>query len=109
MTLPRLRDRLCDCRCPLHHRNSRSSYDSEGCACLMTCSSQPPTLVLQDWGCALFLHPDSGHLWFVMADADGGWEWDHANDVDARSDVFEVSRKIEDSLRRIESLVESST
>lgn len=109
MTSLRLPDRLCDCRCPVHRGSTRPLFDLAGCACRLTCSTQPPTLVVREWRCALFLHPESDNLWFVMSAAHEKWDWGSANEIDSRSDFFEVSRPIETSLRQIRSAVADST
>ncbi|MGW4946245.1 hypothetical protein ACWEOZ_32205 [Actinoplanes sp. NPDC004185] len=59
------------------------------------------TLLVRQWRCALFLHPVSGRLWFVMSTGDGEWDWESANEIDNRADVYETSRTIETSLHRI--------
>ncbi len=47
--------RPCDCCCPLHHRQPRVTYNDPGCACTITCATQPLTLLADRWDCALFL------------------------------------------------------
>ena len=79
----------------------RPAYDAVGCACSLTCSTQPVTVVVRQWRCALFLHPVSGRLWFVMSTDDGKWDWESANEIDDRADAYETSRTIEMSLHRI--------
>ena len=105
MNLPRHPVKSCDCHCPVHHGHPRNSYRAEGCTCLITCSAQPLTLVVKEWGCALFLHPDSGHLWFVVSLADEKWDWESSDEIDDRADVFEVSQVIEMRLRQIDTAI----
>jgi hypothetical protein len=105
MTLISPSRRSCDCPCAIHHGHPRPAYCSDSCGCELTCSTQPVTLLVQEWHCALFLHPDTGHLWFVMVGEDGSWDWESANEIDGRADIFDISKNIERSLRRIESVI----
>src|SRR4051794_10481572 len=98
-------DPLCDCNCPVHYRSLRPAFNNAGCTCLLTCSTQPVTLVVKEWGCGLFLHPGSGQLWFVMSVAPGKWDWESANEIDDRADVFDISRKIGTLLLEITSVI----
>jgi len=66
--------RLCDCRCPTHHGYQRTTYSDEGCACAITCATQPMTLLAEQWNCAMFLDP-GGDLWFVCKLPGGQWDW----------------------------------
>lgn len=74
----------------------------------MTCSTQPVTLLVKEWSCALFLHPDNGRLWFVMSVDHMKWDWESANEIDDRADIFDVSRKIELLLRKAGSVISES-
>ena len=90
--------RPCDCRCPLHYQRLRTAYDEAGCACTITCASQPLTLLADRWNCALFLHPN-GELWHVPAIFHGNWDWEAASKIDTRADFYEASVGIEHLLR----------
>jgi hypothetical protein len=72
---------------------------------VFTCSSQPVTLVVKEWGCALFLHPDTDCLWFVVSLPDEKWDWESANEIDDRDDFFESARTIGILLRQIDSAI----
>jgi hypothetical protein len=95
----------CDCHCRVHHGHPRTSYSAKGCVCLITCSTQPLTLVVKEWGCALFLHPDSGQLWFVVSLAGEKWDWESADEIDDRADVFEISQVIEMLLHQMDAAI----
>ncbi|AGZ41313.1 hypothetical protein [Actinoplanes friuliensis] len=101
MNLTRRPDRLCDCHCPAHSGSLRLAYTSASCKCLVTCSTQPVTLLVKEWACALFLHPDNDHLWFVMNVAHGQWDWESAGEIDERADMFDACGEIEGLLRRL--------
>jgi hypothetical protein len=105
MTMISPQDRLCDCHCPLHQGFQRPDYNASGCACLVTCPTQPMTLLVDQWRCALFLHPGDGHLWFVMSLGHGQWDWESANEIDDRTDVFVAGQTIEALLRKITAIV----
>jgi hypothetical protein len=90
---------VCDCRCPLHYGLPRTTYDERGCACTITCATQPITLLADHWGCALFL--DQGaDLWHVPAMANGNWDWENAGEIDSRAGFYQASRIIEHLLRQ---------
>lgn len=92
--------RLCDCRCPLHHGTTRTSYTQPGCACAITCSTQPMTLLAEQWGCALFLD-FAGDLWTVTQLHGGQWDWENAGEIDSRSDAYRPSIVVQRHLRTI--------
>jgi hypothetical protein len=71
----------------------------------VTCSTQPITLLVEERGCALFLHPETGHVWFVTSIAHGQWDWESAYEIDDRADAFEFGQPVEILLRHITSLV----
>ena len=72
--------RACDCRCPLHHGQLRSTYNDPGCHCLTICASQPMTLLTPQITGALFLDRDDV-LWFVPGLEPGHWDWRNATPV----------------------------
>lgn len=82
--------RPCDCRCPLHHRQPRTTYNEPGCGCTITCASQPLTLLADRWGCALFLD-QGGDLWYVPALLGGTWSWEDAGQITSRSEYYNAS------------------
>lgn len=90
--------RPCDCRCLLHYRQTRVTYDELGCACTITCATQPITLLADRWSCALFLD-QGGDLWHVPALTDGAWDWENAEQIDTRHDFYHASVAIEHLLR----------
>ncbi len=90
--------RPCDCRCPVHHKRTRLTYDEFGCACTIACASQPITLLADRWNCALFLD-QAGDLWQVPALTDGTWDWGNAGEIDTRHDFYHASVVIESRLR----------
>jgi len=104
MTMPAPTQRLCTCRCPTHH-GYRRTFDSSGCACAITCPTQPMTLLAPQWSGALFTHPDTGALWYVMALGNGQWDWESAGEIDTRSDYFHAGRAIEDRLHTIAAIL----
>lgn len=67
-------ERPCDCACRIHHGQSRTSYDNPQCHCLITCASQPMTLLAPQIGAALFLDRQ-GALWIVPGLEPGHWDW----------------------------------
>ncbi|MBB5871948.1 hypothetical protein F4553_005327 [Allocatelliglobosispora scoriae] len=89
---------LCNCRCPLHHGFERTDYFQPGCACAITCDTQPMTLLAEQWGCALFLDRN-GDLWHVNAMANGQWDWEHGGEIDTRADTYDDNVDIERLLR----------
>ncbi|NJP30770.1 hypothetical protein [Micromonospora thermarum] len=91
--------RACDCHCIVHHRLPRTTYNEPGCACSITCATQPITLLAHQWGSALFLD-QGGDLWHVPAMANGIWDWDRAAEIDARADVHDTGLVIEHLLRQ---------
>jgi hypothetical protein len=90
--------RPCDCSCPLHNGQTRTAYDEPGCACTITCSTQPITLLADRWRCALFLDP-RGDLWQVPTLTGGAWDWENAGEIDTRHDLYHASTVIEHLLR----------
>jgi hypothetical protein len=66
------------------------------------------TLLVKEWRCALFLHPGSGRLWFVMPVAHGKWDWESAGEIEDRADVFATSPEVETLLHRVQALVTSA-
>jgi hypothetical protein len=86
--------RLCDCRCPLHHGQTRTEYAEHGCGCLITCATQPMTLIAEQWGYALFLNKD-GRLLAVSLIVGGSWEWGYTAEFDNRGDSYHASLIIE--------------
>jgi hypothetical protein len=90
--------RLCDCTCPVHFRSTRTTYDHAGCACTITCATQPITLLAERWSCALFLDY-RGALWHVPVVFHGTWVWQNAGQIDDRSEFYEASVTIEHLLR----------
>jgi hypothetical protein len=67
------------------------------------------TLLVDQWRCALFLHPDNGRLWFVMSLGHGQWDWESANEIDDRADAFVAGQTIEAQLRKITAIVAGPT
>ena len=63
------------------------------------------TLLVKNWRCALFLHPDNGRVWFVMSIAHGKWDWESSNEIEIRSDVYDASNEIGILLHRIEAVL----
>ena len=90
--------RHCDCRCPLHYRQPRVTYNDPGCTCTITCATQPLTLLADRWNCALFLDA-GGDLWFVPALFNGTWAWENAVEIDTRSEFYDAGVTIEHLLR----------
>ena len=90
--------RSCDCCCPVHHRQLRVTYNDPGCACAITCATQPLTLLADRWNCALFLDP-AGDLRFVPAQPNGTWAWENAAEIDSRSEFYDAGVTIEHLLR----------
>lgn len=90
--------RECDCRCPLHYRQHRLTYNDPGCGCHITCATQPLTLLADRWACALFLDA-RGDLWYVAALPNGVWLWENAGEIDSRSEFYHASVTIEHLLR----------
>ncbi|MDG6108783.1 hypothetical protein Daura_06295 [Dactylosporangium aurantiacum] len=91
--------RLCDCRCPLHYRQTRITYHESDCACAITCATQPMTLLAEQWRCALFLDQD-GDLWYVTAMPGGNWDWPNAAELNTRYNLDDSSVRIERLLRQ---------
>ncbi|HZO65256.1 MAG TPA: hypothetical protein VFB74_09650 [Kribbellaceae bacterium] len=91
--------RRCDCHCPTHHGYQRITYHDEGCACAITCATQPMTLLAEQWNCALFLDP-GGDLWFVSKLPGGQWDWANCDHVHEHHDFYDASLIIERQLRR---------
>lgn len=82
--------RLCDCSCIVHYLTTRVTYDEPGCACTITCATQPLTLLADLWDCALFLD-SRGDLWHVPVLAPGVWDWNSAAEIDTRSELYNAS------------------
>ncbi|MFI5489240.1 hypothetical protein [Micromonospora echinaurantiaca] len=99
--------RLCDCRCLVHHNLPRTAYNEPGCACTITCATQPLTLLADPWGCVLFLD-QGGDLWHVLALANGTFDWDSAGEIDSRSDFYNASVTIEHLLRQAAHVLHTS-
>lgn len=72
--------RVCDCRCPRHHGERRTTYRDDDCACTITCATQPTTLLTPDWNCALFLD-HTERLWCVTRLPGGQWDWSRAGHI----------------------------
>ncbi|MER7006299.1 hypothetical protein ABT297_25095 [Dactylosporangium sp. NPDC000555] len=90
-------ERACDCTCPIHHGQPRTTYTDPGCFCLATCASQPMTVLAPQIGGALFLDAHDA-LWFVPALEPGHWDWRYATAVDIGHPLFETSTQIADFL-----------
>jgi hypothetical protein len=90
--------RPCDCVCLLHRGQIRITYDDPGCACTITCATQPLTLLTDRWDGALLLD-SGGDLWYVPRLPDGDWAWENAAEIDNRSELYEASVTIEHLLR----------
>ncbi|MCZ7423779.1 hypothetical protein O7605_31785 [Verrucosispora sp. WMMA2121] len=99
--------RLCDCRCLVHHQQPRTTYTDPDCACTITCATQPLTLLADRWGCALFLD-HGGDLWHVPAMANGTFDWAYAAEIDSRHDSYDASRTIEHLLRQAAHVLQAS-
>lgn len=56
---------------PLHYRQARLAYNETGCACTITCTTQPIPLLADRWDSALFLDQNDD-LWYVPAPAAAG-------------------------------------
>ncbi|MBO4161384.1 hypothetical protein [Micromonospora antibiotica] len=91
--------RLCDCRCIIHHQLPRTTYRESDCACTITCATQPLALLAEPRSRAWFLdrYDTVRH---VPAMANGTWDWAYAATIGTRSDHPHTSRAIEDLLRR---------
>jgi len=98
---------LCDCRCPVHHGYQRLTCNDEGCACAITCATQPMTLLAEHWGCALFLDT-AGDIWTVGLLASSQWEWEQAGEIDSRSEFYHPALAIERKLREIAQILNES-
>ncbi|MBV1854590.1 hypothetical protein [Catellatospora tritici] len=85
--------RLCDCRCPLHHRLVRTVFNERGCACTITGATQPMTLLIEQWRCALFLTTEGMH--FVNAIEGGQWDWAESGRLDPSYDGFPMGQLLE--------------
>ncbi|MET8311579.1 hypothetical protein [Micromonospora sp. NPDC005173] len=99
--------RVCDCRCIIHHRLPRTTYNEPGCACTITCTTQPLTLLAHQRGRALFLD-QGGDLWHVPAMANGTWDWDNATEIDTRADVYDAGLVIGHLLRQAANVLDAS-
>lgn len=99
--------RVCDCRCPIHHGYRRTTYNTTGCACAITCPTQPMTVLalVDPWNCALFTHPGTGCLRFVMPLGKDQWDWESANEIDSRSEYFAAGQAIEPLIHAIAAAV----
>ncbi|GAA1843098.1 hypothetical protein [Asanoa iriomotensis] len=87
----------CDCRCPAHRGQPRLTYNDSNCHCLITCATQPLTLLAPEVGGALFLN-FHGTLWFVSAPEPGHWDWRHATPVDVGHRLLATAIAIADAL-----------
>jgi hypothetical protein len=92
-TPPRIHDRACDCRCPTHHGQRRTRYDNPRCRCLISCASQPTTLLAPHIGGALFLDRHDT-LWHVPGLEPGHWDWRSASQVTAGHPLSEAAELI---------------
>ncbi|MEU8264678.1 hypothetical protein AB0C02_29175 [Micromonospora sp. NPDC048999] len=99
--------RICDCRCPLHYRLPRTTYNEHACGCAITCATQPLTMLAYHWSCALFLH-QGGDLWHVPAMANGTFDWANAAAIDDRARYYKASRIIEHLLRQAAAVLHTS-
>ncbi|WFE48889.1 hypothetical protein [Micromonospora sp. WMMD1155] len=100
--------RVCDCRCIIHHRLPRTTYNEPGCACTITCATQPLTLLVHQLGRAFFLD-QGGDLWHVPAMTQGTWDWDNAARVDTGADGYDAGSVIEQLLRQAANVLGTST
>ncbi|MET8367652.1 hypothetical protein ABZU53_29415 [Micromonospora sp. NPDC005194] len=100
--------RVCDCRCIIHHRLPRTTYNEPGCACAITCATQPITLLALQQGRAFFLDQGSD-LWHVPAMANGTWDWDTATKINTRVGVHDANLVIEHLLRQAATVLGTST
>ncbi|GAA3943213.1 hypothetical protein [Actinoplanes auranticolor] len=91
-------DRTCDCGCPTHHGQPRSTYNHPGCHCLTTCATQPMTLLDPQISGALFLDRDDV-LWYVPGLEPGHWDWRNAVPVNAGHPLRDTSDLITGLLR----------
>jgi hypothetical protein len=92
--------RECDCHCPVHHRQMRLTYDNPRCACTIICATQPLTLIIDRWACALFLNQD-GELRHVPVRPDGAWDWANTAEIDSRSEFYDAGVITEHLLRTL--------
>lgn len=92
------RERACDCRCPIHHGQPRSTYNNPDCHCLATCASQPMTLLAPPINGAVFLDAANA-LWYVPSLEPGHWDWRYATCVDVGHPLFPASTLITGLLR----------
>ena len=90
-------DTSCDCRCRIHHGQPRTTYDNPNCHCLITCATQPMTLLAPQIHGALFLDHD-GTPWHVPGLEPGHWDWRYAAPVDSGHPLIEVSDTIAEFL-----------
>ncbi|MFC3499917.1 hypothetical protein ACFOOK_02865 [Micromonospora krabiensis] len=98
--------RLCDCRCPQHHGYPRTTYHDDRCACAITCATQPTTLIIEQWDCALFLD-HRADLWFVNRLPGGQWDWPNADHIHAHHDLYAASLLIERQLHQAIAILQS--
>jgi hypothetical protein len=90
-------ERPCDCRCPIHQGSRRTAYDEPDCHCLITCASQPATLIVPEVGGILFL--DYGlTLWFVPSLEPGHWDWQCAVPVGSKHPLGKAADHLSDLL-----------
>jgi hypothetical protein len=92
-------DRACDCGCPIHRGQLRSTYDDPRCRCVTICASQPMTLLAPQINGVLFLGPDH-LLWFVPGLEPGHWDWRNATPVHPGHPLDEIGDLISDLLSR---------
>ncbi|WP_117214748.1 hypothetical protein [Allorhizocola rhizosphaerae] len=100
--------RRCDCRCPVHHGYERTTYADDGCACTITCTTQPMTLLAEQWNCALFLDI-GGDLWFVNRLPGGQWDWATCDHIHEHHDFYDASIIITRQLRQTAAVLANPT
>jgi hypothetical protein len=90
-------DRDCDCQCPAHRGQPRSTDNDPACRCLTICTSQPMTLLAPQINAAVFLdRPDE--LWYVPGVEPGHWDLHNAALVGAGHPLAETGDRITDLL-----------
>lgn len=99
--------RLCDCRCALHYGYRRTIYNNPECGCVITCATQPMTLLAEQWRRALFLD-QHGSLRQVPAMANGQWDWANAAPFDITHEDLDTIRFVEQILRLIADLLDQT-
>lgn len=89
----------CDCGCPAHHSQTRSTYNDPSCHCLTICASQPMTLLAPQINSAMFLDR-SNVLWYVPGLEPGHWDWRNASPVSTGHPLYASCDVISDLLYR---------